>query len=90
DQSGDIGFLDKAARLALAPGMDWSEAARGTNAIGTALAAADSILVRGAEHYLERNRALSCAASPLLGPQGQMLGVLDISGASRKLGDAQR
>ncbi|WP_261174517.1 sigma-54-dependent Fis family transcriptional regulator [Chromobacterium amazonense] len=89
DESGDIGFLDKAARLALAPGMDWSEAARGTNAIGTALAAADSILVRGAEHYLERNRALSCAASPLLGPQGQMLGVLDISGASRKLGETQ-
>ncbi|KIA80615.1 transcriptional regulator [Chromobacterium piscinae] len=89
EESGDIGFLDKAARLALAPGMDWSEAARGTNAIGTALAAADSILVRGAEHYLERNRALSCAASPLLGPQGQTLGVLDISGASRKLSEPQ-
>ncbi|WP_434656605.1 sigma-54-dependent Fis family transcriptional regulator [Chromobacterium violaceum] len=90
DQSGDIGFLDKAERLALTPGMDWSEAARGTNAIGTALAAADSVLVRGAEHYLERNRALSCAASPLFGPQGQLLGVLDISGPGRKLGDAQR
>ncbi|MCD4483113.1 sigma-54-dependent Fis family transcriptional regulator [Chromobacterium vaccinii] len=90
DQAGDIGFLDKAERLALTPGMDWSEAARGTNAIGTALAAADSVLVRGAEHYLERNRALSCAASPLFGPQGQLLGVLDISGPGRKLGEAQR
>ncbi|WP_233492887.1 sigma-54-dependent Fis family transcriptional regulator [Chromobacterium sp. ATCC 53434] len=89
DESGDIPFLDKAERLALAPGMDWSETARGTNAIGTALAAADCARVRGAEHYLERNRALSCAASPLLGPQGQLLGALDISGPGRKLGDAQ-
>lgn len=89
DESGDIAFLDKAARLALTPGMDWSEAARGTNAIGTALAARDSIVVRGAEHYLERNRVLACAAAPLLGPQGELLGALDISGASRKLGQVQ-
>ncbi|OHX22107.1 sigma-54-dependent Fis family transcriptional regulator [Chromobacterium sphagni] len=90
DESGEAGFLDKAQRLALLPGMDWSEAARGTNAIGTALAAADSMLVRGAEHYLERNRGLACAASPLLDPQGRMLGALDVSGASRKLGQAQQ
>ncbi|WP_434632013.1 sigma-54-dependent Fis family transcriptional regulator [Chromobacterium sp. CV08] len=89
DECGDIPSLDKAERLALAPGMDWSETSRGTNAIGTALAAADCARVRGAEHYLERNRALSCAASPLLGPQGQLLGALDISGPGRKLGDAQ-
>ncbi|POZ63642.1 sigma-54-dependent Fis family transcriptional regulator [Chromobacterium alticapitis] len=89
DESGDIDFLDKAARLALTPGMDWSETMRGTNAIGTALAAADSVLVRGAEHYLERNRALSCAASPVCGPQGQLLGALDLSGASRRLGEPQ-
>ncbi|UTH76069.1 sigma-54-dependent Fis family transcriptional regulator [Chromobacterium sp. IIBBL 290-4] len=89
DESGHIDFLNKAEQLALTPGMDWSEAARGTNAIGTALAAIDSVLVRGAEHYLERNRVLACAAEPLLGPQGQLLGALDISGASRKLGQPQ-
>ncbi|WP_232538626.1 sigma-54-dependent Fis family transcriptional regulator [Chromobacterium phragmitis] len=89
EQSGDIDFLNKAERLALTPGMDWSEASRGTNAIGTALAARDGARVRGAQHYLERNRSLSCAASPVFGPQGQLLGALDLSGASRKLGDAQ-
>ena len=89
DESGHVDFLNKAERLALTPGMDWSEAARGTNAIGTALAAMDSVLVRGGEHYLERNRVLACAAAPLLGPQGQLLGALDISGASRKLGQPQ-
>ncbi|WP_047243686.1 sigma-54-dependent Fis family transcriptional regulator [Chromobacterium subtsugae] len=89
DECGHIDFLNKAERLALTPGMDWSEAARGTNAIGTALAAMDSVLVRGGEHYLERNRVLACAAAPLLGPQGQLLGALDISGASRKLGPPQ-
>ena len=34
---GDNGFLEKAQRVALAPGVNWSEASKGTNAIGTAL-----------------------------------------------------
>jgi hypothetical protein len=35
---GDADFLAKANRVGLAPGVDWSEARRGTNAIGTAIA----------------------------------------------------
>ena len=41
---GDHDFLEKASRVALAPGGDWSEQAKGTNAIGTALMA-ESILI---------------------------------------------
>nr|WP_233158796.1 sigma-54-dependent Fis family transcriptional regulator [Chromobacterium sp. ASV5] len=89
DEQGEAAYLQRVEKLALTPGMDWSEAMRGTNAIGTALAAQDSVLVRGAEHYLERNRRLACSASPLFGPQGQTLGALDISGSPRKLGRPQ-
>ncbi len=80
---GDAHFSDKAARVALRPGAIWHEQWRGTNAIGTALAAGTSVVVHGAEHYLERNAFLTCAAAPIIDPTGQLLGVLDISGDHR-------
>ncbi len=89
DEMGHPAFLDKAERVALTPGMDWSEDLRGTNAIGTALRQGDCTLVRGGEHYLDRNRLLSCVASPILDPFGQTLGALDVSGMPRKLGQQQ-
>jgi transcriptional regulator of acetoin/glycerol metabolism len=80
---GDACFSDKAARVALRPGAIWHEQWRGTNAIGTALADGEAVVVHGAEHYLERNSFLTCAAAPIAGPTGQLLGVLDISGDHR-------
>lgn len=90
NQMGHPAFLDRAERVALLPGMDWREDVRGTNAIGTALVTGAAVRVRGSEHYLERNRQLSCTASTIVDPQGQMLGVLDVSGLPRKLGEAQQ
>ena len=80
---GDTCFSDKAARVALRPGAIWHEQWRGTNAIGTALADGTAVVVHGAEHYLERNAFLTCAAAPIVDPTGQLLGVLDISGDHR-------
>ncbi len=80
---GDLGFADRAARVALRPGAVWSEQWRGTNAIGTALAEDAPVVVHGGEHYLERNGFLTCAAAPIADASGQLLGVLDISGDRR-------
>jgi transcriptional regulator of acetoin/glycerol metabolism len=81
---GDADFLDRAERVALAPGASWNERHRGTNAIGTALAEAAPLVINGAEHYLERNAFLTCAAAPVAAPDGRLLGVLDISGDQRR------
>lgn len=75
-------FLDKAARVALRPGVSWSENVIGTNAIGTALHERRPVEVRGAEHFFGEHRVLSCSASPILDGQGRAIGLLDISGAS--------
>ena len=80
---GDDGFADRAARVALRPGAIWSEQWRGTNAIGTALAEGSAVVVHGGEHYLARNGFLTCAAAPIADPNGQLLGVIDISGDRR-------
>jgi sigma-54 dependent transcriptional regulator, acetoin dehydrogenase operon transcriptional activator AcoR len=80
---GDLHFVDRAERVALRPGATWCEQYRGTNAIGTALAEAQSLVVHAGEHYLERNGFLTCAAAPILAPSGALMGVLDVSGDHR-------
>ncbi len=77
---GDTQALQKAQRVALAPGNLWSESGRGTNAIGTALAIDDGCEIDGRQHFLTRNQNLYCAAMPLQRPDGSIAGVLDISG----------
>ena len=82
DALGNANFLDKAARVSLRPGAPWSEAATGTNAIGTALIERRAIEVRGGEHYYTPHKVLSCSASPIFDPHGEVVGVLDLSGES--------
>ncbi|HEX8987626.1 MAG TPA: sigma-54-dependent Fis family transcriptional regulator [Rhodocyclaceae bacterium] len=81
---GDPDFMTRAERVALMPGVNWDERYRGTNGIGTALAESHPLVVQGGEHFLERNGFLSCAASPVMAPDGRLLGVLDISGDERR------
>jgi transcriptional regulator of acetoin/glycerol metabolism len=77
---GDDYFLSKAERVALSCGASWHEDHRGTNAIGTALAESHGVEIHGAEHFLERNGFLTCAAAPIMSATGLLMGVLDISG----------
>src|SRR5262249_53985263 len=65
DQVGAAEFLPKARRIALMPGVEWSESNRGTNAIGTALIERDALTVLGGEHYLAQNGEIGCAAAPI-------------------------
>lgn len=77
---GDDDFLEKASRVALNPGVAWSEESKGTNAIGTAIAEKAPALVHANEHYLRANHFLTCSAAPIFDVQGNVMGVLDVSG----------
>jgi sigma-54 dependent transcriptional regulator, acetoin dehydrogenase operon transcriptional activator AcoR len=80
---GDDSFLQKADKVALKPGVAWSEARKGTNAIGTAIAENSPVLVHADQHYLRANSFLTCSASPIHAPTGELLGVLDVTGDYR-------
>lgn len=84
-ETGSIDFLRKAEQVALQPGVSWAESLRGTNAIGTALFDAAPVRVHGSEHFLECNKILSCHAAPIFSPQGDVIGVLDISSEATTL-----
>ena len=83
DARGAGGFLDKAGQVALKSGVVWSESARGTNAIGTAIAESALVEVWGDEHYHRQHANLCCTAAPILDHQGRIAGVIDISGDVR-------
>jgi len=63
------------------PGTDWSEAAEGTNGIGTCLAEGRQVTIHRDEHFYARNTGLSCMDAPIWGPDGRLIAALDVSNA---------
>jgi transcriptional regulator of acetoin/glycerol metabolism len=63
-------------------GASWREEEAGTNAIGTALISRAPIQVSGAEHYCLKHHCLTCSAAPIFDNRGDIIGILDMSGAS--------
>jgi transcriptional regulator of acetoin/glycerol metabolism len=62
-------------------GANWSETAEGTNGIGTCLAEKRRVIIHRDEHFMARNTAMSCLDAPIYGPDGQLVGALDVSSA---------
>lgn len=65
----------------LAPGADWSEASEGTNGIGTCITESRRVIIHRDEHFHARNTAMSCMDAPIFGPEGELIGALDVSSA---------
>ena len=68
-------------RAGLWLGADWSEACEGTNGIGTCLVERQSVTIHRDEHFRGRHTGLTCSASPVFDPHGELLAVLDVSSA---------
>jgi transcriptional regulator of acetoin/glycerol metabolism len=68
-------------RAGLWLGADWSEACEGTNGIGTCLVERQALTIHQDEHFRGRHTGLTCSASPVFDPQGELLAVLDVSSA---------
>lgn len=80
-REGHASILRKADRLGFAVGADWDEAVVGTNGVGTALVARRPVQVFSAEHFVSSHHAWTCAGAPVRDPRdGQLLGVIDVSG----------
>ena len=78
---GDRVTRGLAERIELAPGALWSEAAAGTNAMGTSLAVDHAVQVFSAEHVRAAVHGLTCSAAPLHDSRtGQLMGCVDLTG----------
>ena len=81
ETGGDARAMDLGHAVKLQQGGRWNEAAIGTNAIGTALAAKVPVQIHAAEHFCSQVQTWTCAAAPVRHPfDHDILGVVDISG----------
>jgi transcriptional regulator of acetoin/glycerol metabolism len=76
------GVMEAACRV----GVDLSEARVGSNAPGIVATCGDASTVLGAEHFYGALRQCHCAAAPIRGRRGELIGVLDLSIEGRPFG----
>lgn len=69
----------KMAKLRLLPGYDWSEAAKGRNGAGTALAENRPVVVVGPDHLFHPLDDCTWTGAPLHAPDGTLIGAIGIT-----------
>lgn len=77
---GDRSLAPRDLQLPLTCGRSLLESEIGSNAPLIAGREGAPILLHGGDHYLEELRAFTCAAAPVLNPQGRVAAVLDVTG----------
>jgi transcriptional regulator of acetoin/glycerol metabolism len=63
-------------------GINLSEAAVGTTAIGATLAEQEAVWLHRGEHFFQHTSVFSCAGAPIVGPTGDCVGMLDLTGVN--------
>ncbi len=77
---GTIDRSDRRAALISRVGADLSEKAVGTTAIGATLAVQHHTWLHQGEHFFQDTHCYSCAGAPIIGPSGDCVGMLDVTG----------
>lgn len=72
---------DAKAALYHTPGAIWKEEYAGNTAIGMALVEGVPLQIHALEHYCEALHTWTCSAAPIRNPDGNLIGVLDMSGS---------
>jgi len=80
DVIGDPDILLKAEDLRFVRGALWTEAAVGTNAIGTAIYLGKPIQTVGAEHFGAHQHSWTCSAAPIYDEDHNLIGCINMSG----------
>lgn len=78
-RTGNYQARDFANEIDFKEGSNWSELEVGTNAIGLALRTKEDEYLSLEDHYSSASRRWSCAASPILDENNELIGVLDVS-----------
>ncbi len=80
DIDGPIDRSDRRAAVITRVGVDLSEQSVGTTAIGAALRELQPVWLHRGEHFFNDTSVYSCAGAPVYGPDGQCVGMLDLTG----------
>ncbi|WP_332673994.1 sigma-54-dependent Fis family transcriptional regulator [Aromatoleum sp.] len=75
-------FSREMGQLGFCPGAIWTEAAVGTNGMGTCLVVREPVAVRQQDHFYGTYTSLTCSAVPIFDPEGALVAVLDVTSRS--------
>lgn len=82
DVNGPVDRHNPQAASIARVGVDLSERAVGTSAIGATLAELQPVWLHRGEHFFDATSVYSCAGAPIWGPHGQCVGMLDLTGVN--------
>ena len=82
---GDEDILCEAFSLKMIPGAYMDEESIGTNAMSIALSDKIPVQVSGKEHYIKAYHRWTCSAAPIKDVDGNIIGVLDLTGYSEEV-----
>ncbi|WP_288252153.1 helix-turn-helix domain-containing protein, partial [uncultured Hydrogenophaga sp.] len=82
DVNGPIDRHDPSVARIARVGVDLSERAVGTTAIGSALTDLQPVWLHRGEHFFDATSVYSCAGAPIWDPDGQCVGMLDLTGVN--------
>ena len=82
--NGDSETEKNLKKLNILVGAYMDEKSVGTNAMGTALSENKSVQITANEHYVDVFHKLTCSASPIHDENGNIIGTLNLTGASNK------
>jgi PAS domain S-box-containing protein len=77
---GDAVVLESHRGIQYVNGVKWTEDLVGTTAISLVLLGSGPIQVAGYEHYCQKHQEWACSAAPLTDGDGNLLGVLSVTG----------
>ena len=77
----DYQYLSDLAGSGVIPGSIWTEDQQGTNGVGTCLRVGKPVTIVGAEHYGSAIQRLTCLTAPVLGRNGSIESVINVTTA---------
>lgn len=83
----DYQYLSDLASSGVIPGSIWTEDQQGTNGVGTCLRVGKPVTIVGSEHYGSVIQRLTCLTAPVLGRNGAIESVINVTTARN--GDAR-
>jgi transcriptional regulator of acetoin/glycerol metabolism len=77
----DYQYLGDLAGSGVIPGSIWTEDRQGTNGVGTCLRVGKPVIIAGSEHYGAAVQRLTCLTAPVLGRNGAIESVINVTTA---------
>ncbi|HKM00994.1 MAG TPA: sigma 54-interacting transcriptional regulator [Sedimentibacter sp.] len=82
---GDEKILSEAFSLKMIPGAYMNEESVGTNAMSYVIKTGIPVQLTGEEHYIEAYKRWTCSAAPIRDKQGNIIGVIDLTGYTKNV-----